>query len=251
MNKETFINKLPDAMFAFLVNLRRQKLYGDRISIERRDKDWIIRSGKIQLYSFIPKMTSFGMGLFSHKFEKYFRIEKGDTCLDVGACIGDTAIPMAIKSEYGSIIAVEPEPRNLKYLKKNAILYPNIQVRPRAIANRNGMMDLYISDSLTGHSLIFDKQSRNVSKIKVPCETLDSFLAKYRHIDFAKIDVQEAEANIFQTATNFLTNVKKLVVETHNYFDPKRESASSVLPYLKPHFDLIEITDKGVIHCRK
>ena len=251
MNKETLINKIPDALFAFLVNMRRQKLYGDRISIVRREGHWFIRSGKIGLYSYTPKMTSFGMGLFAHKFERNFKIEKGDVCLDVGACIGDTTIPMAIKSDYGRVIAIEPEIRNLSYLKKNTVFYPTIKVRAKAISNRTGSMDLHVSNSITGHSLIPDKKSRNADKVIVSCETLDDLQEHAGPFDFAKIDTQGSEVDIFQTASKFLGSVKKLVVETHDFLNKEKQTAPFVMPYLEHHFSFIEVTEKGVIHCRK
>ena len=251
MNKDTLINKIPDKLFAFLVNLRRQSLYGDRISIGRREGHWLIRSGKIQLYSYTPKMTSFGMGLFANKFEQIFKIEKGDSCLDIGACIGDTTIPMAIKSEYGPILAVEPEIRNLSYLKKNIVFYPTIKVRAKAISNRTGSLALHVSNSITGHSLIPDKKSRNADKVIVSCETLDDLHEHAGPFDFAKIDVQGSEADIFQTASKFLGSVKKLVVETHDFLNEDKQTARFVMPYLEHRFNFIEMTKKGVIHCRK
>jgi len=251
LNKETFINKIPDKLFAFLVNMRRQKLYGDRISIERREGHWLIRSGKIQLYSYTPKMTSFGMGLFAHKFERIFKIEPGDVCLDVGACIGDTTIPMAIKSEYALVLAVEPEKSNLIYLRKNIQYYPTIKIRAKAISNRTGSMDLHVSNSITGHSLIPDEKSRIVDKVIVSCETLDDLQEHAGPFDFAKIDVQGSEADIFQTASKFLGSVKKLVVETHDFLNEDKQTARFVMPYLEHRFSFIEMTGKGVIHCRK
>ena len=251
MNKETLINKIPDKLFAFLVNIRRQKLYGDRISIERREGHWLIRSGEIQLYSYTPKMTSFGIGLFEDKFERNFKIEPRDVCLDVGACIGDTTIPMAIKSKYGPVLAVEPEPRNLSYLRKNTVFYPTIKVRPKAISNRTGSLVLHVSDSITGHSLIPDKKSRSADKVIVPCETLNDLNEHTGPFDFAKIDTQGSEADIFQTASKFLSNVRKLVVETHDFLDEDKQTAPFVMPYLEQYFSFIEITGKGVIHCRK
>ena len=251
MNKETLINNIPDAMFAYLVNLRRQKLYGDRISIKRVGDDWFITSGKISLWSYTPKMTSFGMGLFANKFERIFKIEKGDSCLDVGACIGDTTIPMAIKSEYGPILAVEPEIRNLSYLRKNTVFYPTIKVRPKAISNRTGSMDLHVSNSITGHSLIPDEKSRSADKVIVSCETLDDLQEHAGPFDFAKIDTQGSEVDIFQTASKFLGSVKKLVVETHDFLNEDKQTARFVMPYLEHRFNFIEMTEKGVIHCRK
>jgi len=125
LNKDDRItNLIPDGMFAFLTNLRNRKLCGDDIQIVHKGNDWEITRGEIRLLSYTPKMTSFGMNHFADKFERYFEVEKGDKCLDVGACIGDTTIPMGIKSQCGEIIAIEPEPRNFRYLAKIRADFP-------------------------------------------------------------------------------------------------------------------------------
>jgi len=81
---------------------------------------WLIQKGGITLVSPTPKFLGFGLRDFEMRFERFFKIEPSETALDVGACIGDTTVPMPIKTGFtGKVIAVEPHPLNIKYLKLN------------------------------------------------------------------------------------------------------------------------------------
>ncbi|MEM3448731.1 MAG: hypothetical protein QXQ64_05175 [Candidatus Bathyarchaeia archaeon] len=74
----------------------------------------------MQLLSPTPKFLGFGFKQFTNKFERFFKIEKGETVADIGACIGDTTLPMCVKAGADvKIFAVEPHPVNVSYLKLN------------------------------------------------------------------------------------------------------------------------------------
>lgn len=199
-------------------------------------------------------MTSMGLVHFQEKFEKYFFIEQGDTCLDIGACIGDTTIPMSLRSYHpkapGKIIAFEPNSLNYHYLKKNL---HNEGISPNMIFNRaiSGNKDdkivrLNLCKSITGHSIIEgkDRKAGVTYANAITLNYITKNLAK--KIDFAKIDVQGAETEIFKEGDLFLANCKKLVVETHN--TEHGNTKDETVKYLLPYFSKIRF-DGGCLHC--
>jgi hypothetical protein len=73
-------------------------------------------------------------------FGKY--VQKGSVALDIGACYGDTAFPMA---PYAStILAFEPNPHSYAVLDANARLNPTMGLIPYNVAaGSDGSADLY------------------------------------------------------------------------------------------------------------
>lgn len=217
----------------FIVDYFPDSLYHPMVSL------WRIFHG-------VEDKSPFDLDQFTEKFERYFKIEETDTCLDVGAYIGDTTIPIAIKAREGLVVAIEPEPGNLDHLRKNTRHFTNVEIVPVAIGEHDFPTVLHLSKRATGHSLVSHKARRR--SITTPCTTLNHFA--WLQFNFAKIDVQGAETFIFKSASKFLESTEKLIVETHDYSNENR-TLPYVLPWLKPHFPIIHITDKGVVHCAK
>ena len=251
------IKRSPDTPFTFFVDLyytvsftkgaRHVRALGGA-KIEKYQNCWLIKKGGITLFSPTPKLV-WGLNTlkqFEDKFERFFKIEEGFTVLDVGACIGDTTVPMAIKTgSKGIIIAVEPEPNNARFLKANLSKFPNVWIVEKAAWNREETIRFYINQSIMGHSII-DKTKNYVD---VPADTLDNIVKTWDRIDFAKIDVQGAELQTLEGAEEMLKKTRKIVVETH-YFGtyalyPK------VSTFLKKRGFTVRVTPDRVVHAWK
>lgn len=116
---------------------------------------------------------------------------------DVGANIGEFS---RIFLHLGArVIAVEPTPRSIAELK--LIHNGRLTVAPVAIADRPGILPLYVSDCGTLNSLcsewteIVGRGDKLVSggTIDVPVTTLDKLQEKYGAPEFIKIDVEGYE----------------------------------------------------------
>lgn len=213
--KSTIIEKCPDYLFATLWNAFKSRKSGIRIDFGTLGSKWSISTKDMILSSPTAKFTSIGIKQFEDKFEKYFKIEKGDTCLDVGACIGDTTLPMAMKAgKEATIYAVEPNDLNFNYLLTNLTGFNLISFN-LAVWNEAGYITFHEHSSPTGHSLI--PLSLRKKETKVETDTIDN-LFKGIVFDFAKIDVQSAEIEVLQGATEFLKTTRKLIVECHHDF---------------------------------
>jgi FkbM family methyltransferase len=129
--------------------------------------------------------------------------------IDIGANIGYFSQYFChLMNDQKQLIIFEPEPKNLKLLKKNISYYNSITLVEKAVSNENGKADFYV-DSLTGQNSsllsdykVFDKVLENsgvtASKTKIEVETitLDSFMEQEYPLekpDFIKIDIEGAE----------------------------------------------------------
>lgn len=219
MNIDKYLyEKCPDSLFLKFINTYRflhgeQKIKYKYLS----KKNWVIYFRDYILYCPSPRWFYSDINFFSNRFEKYFKIKKGDICVDIGSCIGDTTIPMSIKTGgYGKVYSYEPIPYNYSFLKRNTKEYSNIDVYMEAISNRAGISPMYIHNEITGNSLssIFNM---GLGTININCITLDDLIKKTGFIDFCKIDIQGFETKIFESGKIFLENIGKLIVATHEY----------------------------------
>ncbi len=179
---------------------------------------------------YVPKSLrmSFGLNFFGKREELEFRlfgreIPKGGTVVDVGAHMGYYALPFArAAGPGGRVFCFEPEPGNLELLRKNIKTngYENtITVIPKAVGDKAGHVDLFISEFNTGGHQVWDMEGKikslpNASaeqkeliadehsdaprrKVRVEMVSLDEFLKDYgKPIDFIKIDVEGAEGAV-------------------------------------------------------
>jgi FkbM family methyltransferase len=248
--KEWFIKKCPNWLFPSVSNLYYSlSSKQEKAKIKKSKDGWLVQKGGIELLSPSPKFVGFGLKAFENKFERFFKIEEGDTALDVGACIGDTTVPMAIKAgSNGKVIAVEAYPPNIPYLEYNLRSFKNAEIICKAIWEQKGSVIFNASTSIAGGSVIKDLVESK-GQIEVPSDTLDN-LFNNRKIDFAKIDVQNAEAQVLAGGSKFLETIGKLIVETHCRYISEKRTYPRILEILgKYNFKLHFALDNGVVYA--
>ena len=252
--KKHYIYKnIPDSFFLKAINLYRFLHGNEKVRYNRLSKNhWVIHYPDYDLHCPSSRWYQVTMDKFSQRFETFYPIEKNDVCVDIGSCIGDTTLPMVIKTgNGGKVFAVEPMPDNLHFLKLNVGQYPNVKIIPKAVSDKKGELTFYLHDTPTGHSLI-SLSERKFGEIKVNCDTLDNLLDDMM-IDFCKIDIQGSEIDVLKAADKFFDNVNKLVVETHFRYDPVKNTYKDCLKILnKFDFDIrFCIYESAVIHAKK
>lgn len=139
-------------------------------------------------------------------------VKKGIKFIDVGANLGYYTLFVAnLIGDKGRVFAFEPDPYNfsllLKSIKSNG--FNNIECFNKAVAEKNGKLNLSLSLDLLGdHNAITDSE-REV--IKVDKVTLDSILQKEK-IDLIKIDVQGTEELVLKGMRKIVSINKDIIV---------------------------------------
>jgi FkbM family methyltransferase len=220
--------------YALWVNLTNpyRLLFGKRkggfIWVTKKGNLWSIKSDGFELYSPTPRFSGVSLYVFERRFEAVLKVAPGDIVMDVGAAIGDTSVVFAKKvGPKGFTIAVEPEPKNIECLRLNMRKYPS-EIITKAAWDKKEVIKFHINPTVCGHSIF--GLSNDIGTIEVQADTIDN-MAAGRRIDFLKIDVQGAELHALRGATDVLSRVPKVVVETHyNYGE---NTCPAVVEFLK------------------
>lgn len=147
-------------------------------------------------------------------FERLAGVSK--TIVDVGANIGlYTCIAADRAPSDGKVIAFEPVPANLRYLKRN--LEENertaqVVVEEQAVGQGSGEIQIYLADGSIGtHSPSAMNVIGSTTSITVPEVSLDDYARQKlggRSIDLLKVDVEGYEGAVLRGARKTLQQDK-------------------------------------------
>lgn len=159
-------------------------------------------------------------------FYKKF-IKKGDLCIDIGANVGDTTVPMAIVAEKeGLTLAFEPNPHIFEITKANAALNQdktNIVPIPYAITETEGDFFYSSSEASFGNGGISQskeetkKHGKFVLEQKISGVNLEAYLLKNypQYIDklsYIKIDTEGYDIIILNSIQNLIKKYTPFLV---------------------------------------
>jgi len=142
-------------------------------------------------------------------------------CIDVGAWIGYYSLLLA--QDARKVIALEPDPRNIRYLRHNLIVNKvnNVRILPLALDTKDGDADLVLSPMSSGNSLHASGYTRKVRTIQ-----LETLLADHceGEIDLIKMDIEGAEFSILNNLNkSVFQQVNKWLIECHKKGAPQRQ----------------------------
>jgi len=148
------------------------------------------------------------MYAFTRDFDKAMNGEipvgKPTVIIDVGASIGST---VRVFEEYwpnARIIAIEPYPENIKYLKMNV---NGVEIIEKAASNFTGTLKMSCDSENTGLAKVGD------TGIDVEADTLDNMV---EWCDFIKIDVEGHEFEVLEGASRLLGLNPVIEIETYD-----------------------------------
>jgi FkbM family methyltransferase len=135
--------------------------------------------------------------------------------VDVGAHIGVSALWFLAQYAGARLIAIEPEPENLRLLSVNLRAQPGTTVVPAAATSHNGEVTLFTAAQSAMHSLIDHPDS--TGHINVPAIRLDHYLGSQGigWIDLLKMDVEGSEMTVLEGLGALLNRVGRIVGEVH------------------------------------
>jgi FkbM family methyltransferase len=131
----------------------------------------------------------------------------GDLVFDLGAHAGFTTIMFAeMVAPGGRVVAFEPEPTILEYLKANLLAQriSNVTIVPKAIDAKSGTAyfnaDGTMSAGLVGHS-VYGHTGREIA---VGTLSLPDACAQFGVPQFVKMDIEGAEIGVIESAGDLL-----------------------------------------------
>ena len=142
-------------------------------------------------------------------------IKEGDTVVDLGANIGYYTLILAqLVGKSGHVYSFEPDPSNFEILSKNVKenKHDNVTLVQKAISDKNGKVELYVSKRNLASHRIFDAEDKRKS-IEVDVTTLDEYFQKSKKlVKFIKMDVEGAEGAAISGASKIIQDSKNLVI---------------------------------------
>jgi len=190
-----------------------RNLKGDvTFALRHYGKDFFLRGNSVDFPVF--------NGIFVRK-EYDFEIDFiPEFIVDAGAFIGASSVWFSRRYPDARIVAVEPEETNFALLEKNTGQYSNIEPVRAALYGED--TNLRISDP-SAEKYAFRVEMADDDGNSLPGYTVETLMARFGfpRIDILKMDIEGAEYELFkQGNTDWLRNVRVLVIELHEYFRP-------------------------------
>jgi len=181
-------------------------------------------------------------------------LKQNDVVVDLGAHMGGYAVKAAkAVGDEGRVIAVEPEPGNLSFLRRNIELnkLKNVTVVPKGVWSKKGYIKLYLSKQSLGHSIfppdIHERFTGNCVEIEV--DTLDNILGelKVKSIDFIKMDIECSEIEALKGMEETLKSGAKLAIGAYHPING-RPSHEILVPLLEQRGYNIRMTGNDLAY---
>jgi len=168
------------------------------------------------------------------------KIKKGMVCLDCGGNLGYYAtLESKLVGKEGRVIAIEPSPVNIRYLKKNLELQgqDNFEVHNLACGNEDGEITFVVHKISNMCRIANEGESESEDKkfITIPVKKLDTFLQdkKLNRLDLIRMDIEGSELRLFEGARETIRKFKPMIqMELHpGHLGP--DNTRKVLEFLK------------------
>lgn len=146
-----------------------------------------------------------------NRYEKYFKVSKGNFVIDAGANEGILTLVYSKKvHSSGKVFAFEPDKINLQLFKENINLNENttnISLIEKGLWNESGTIEFYETGTV-GSSVYF--QDKKSVKKAISSITIDDFVDAENlfKIDFIKMDIEGAEIEALKGARKTINSHK-------------------------------------------
>ena len=154
------------------------------------------------------------------------KLTNKSTFLDIGANVGNHTAALA--PFFEQVIAFEPNPRTLKLLEANAMLFSNVSVRSYGLSNKEGIIQTSYSDENVGGASV-TSQVTHKNKVEFHLKKLDDQLSEEQRssVSLIKLDVEGHEYEVLCGAVTTLKESSPLVLFEINIGEIKHGSTKA------------------------
>jgi FkbM family methyltransferase len=213
----------------------------------------------LEKYFYTPKLlVSLQKAVDSSSRKK--KNKKSLVIFDVGANTGQSINFFMKNFIYESIIAFEPDPKVFSELKKFSEK-KGVFLNNFALGEKNGRVSFYTSPLTVTSSLLLPNQDSSWYRIKnrilglskknsyreieVEIRTLDSFVKSNSiiEIDILKIDVEGAELQVLNGATESLLSKKIRIIQVEVHYDDQRTNIYEEIDKLLKKYNYVKFEE--------
>jgi len=203
-------------------NVVSRKITGERAHLT----PWIFRDAVVKVdfrgftYRFqCPRGYDFNVYLnpYYHEYDVvsfvFSVLQKDDVLIDVGAHGGlYTLLGGKVVGSRGKVIAIEPNPENLKFLRQNVKLNKlnNVVIIPKAASDEKLKINLHYETKKTALTSTVTGASKTV---EVETMLIDEVTEKYDSIKLLKVDTEGYDLRVLKGAHCTLQKTHYVVVE--------------------------------------
>jgi len=175
-------------------------------------------------------------------------LKPGMKVFDLGANMGYYTLEMLrCLDGKGDVLAVEPDPRNLKILKRNIDLAPQrgmLALFEGAVGDNDdeGYVSLVSKSNLTTVSTIAASKNSTKVVIKTIKSLADEFLDG--EVNFVRMDIEGFEVEVLTAAADYLGRLNhcNILFECHpNTYNDKHSLVDALDPYFKSGFQVATV----------
>jgi FkbM family methyltransferase len=145
---------------------------------------------------------------------------KPEAIMDIGACMGDTALYFHVYYPEAKVHIYEPSSKNLFFLEKNVKNFSNVTVHPYGLAKDNKEVELYFG--FTGLQSSIHKNNETTSEketiqLKSIAEEIKGLDGK---VGILKVDIEGGELQILEEVLKHCPyDIPLVYLEYHNEDD--------------------------------
>lgn len=210
------------------------------LKLFQRSKFATYKTGSGALLEYDPSLS--GVGFFLNNFNEYepyttsflsslVENTHGDF-IDVGANIGYYTIIAGKINPKIKILAIEPEPINLSFLKRNIQTnnIHNVQTFEGVVGNQAGKTTLFVSPNSSGeHSTVI----KSDKTLLVSSTTIDELVKKFNlSPSIIKIDVEGAEGDVIEGSVQTINKYRPDLIFEYSL---RNENNPSIFDQLIPN----------------
>jgi len=143
------------------------------------------------------------------------RVKPGMAVVDIGANIGYlTMLLGSLVAPAGLVVAIEPNPENIKLLEASRRVnrFDHVLVIQAAAGRQAGLLALNVSYSNGTTTELPDDLDAIFASRPVPCFALDDLLPKDKHFNLVKIDTEGAELNVLIGLSRTIDRDRPIIV---------------------------------------